>query len=264
MSSVAGALGFTTMSLYRYVSAKEDLLLLMQEQGMGLPPLRISQASNWRDGLTAFAEETLQIFLSHPWMLDVPIRGIPNTPNNLAWMDAGLAAMSETPLDWQSRISSVLLVTGQTRFQGLIERGYAERARETGVPPTENDLADAHILGTLVTDVNFPYLHEAIQDGVFTDEDDNPFAFGLERVLDGIAHLIDTWTGVPPASSGWQPPATDAFPKDEAVTLARTKRREAEVKLREAQKRERELVKKAREKDKKHHEALAKAAAKKG
>src|SRR3954462_15876956 len=38
MSSVATSLGFTTMSLYRYVSATEDLILLMQEYGTGLPP----------------------------------------------------------------------------------------------------------------------------------------------------------------------------------------------------------------------------------
>ena len=38
MSSVAGRLGYTTMSLYRYVSAKDDLLVLMTEEGVGPPP----------------------------------------------------------------------------------------------------------------------------------------------------------------------------------------------------------------------------------
>ena len=37
MAAVAAKLGFTPMSLYRYVSAKDDLLLLMQEEGTGVP-----------------------------------------------------------------------------------------------------------------------------------------------------------------------------------------------------------------------------------
>ena len=44
MAAVAAKLGFTPMSLYRYVSAKDDLLLLMQEQATGLPPEEIKRA----------------------------------------------------------------------------------------------------------------------------------------------------------------------------------------------------------------------------
>ncbi|MBG6237564.1 AcrR family transcriptional regulator [Mycetocola sp. CAN_C7] len=262
MSSVAATLGFTTMSLYRYVSAKDDLLLLMQESGTGLPPRRIAEADTWRDGLTAFAEETLATYLAHPWLLDMPIRGIPNTPNNLAWMDAGLAALRDTPLDWSSRVASVLLVTGQTRFQALIERGYADRSRETGVAPNDNDLADAHILGNLVTEDAFPQLFAALRSGVFSDEDNNPFTFGLGRALDGIERLIDNWHGSAPDPVGWEPPATDAFPRDEVVTRARQARREAEIRLRDAQRRETEVVKKARERQSRKHDADARAALK--
>src|ERR1700709_285727 len=55
MSSVAAVLGFTTMSLYRYVSAKDDLILLMNEQGIGMPPLSIGEAAHWRDGLNRWS-----------------------------------------------------------------------------------------------------------------------------------------------------------------------------------------------------------------
>src|SRR6188508_1559790 len=47
MSSIAASLGFTTMSLYRYVSAKDDLIMLMQEYGTGLPPASIVEAPDW-------------------------------------------------------------------------------------------------------------------------------------------------------------------------------------------------------------------------
>jgi AcrR family transcriptional regulator len=38
MAAVAARLGYTPMSLYRYVTAKDDLILLMQEEATGLPP----------------------------------------------------------------------------------------------------------------------------------------------------------------------------------------------------------------------------------
>ena len=87
MSSVATALGFTTMSLYRYVTAKDDLIQLMQETGIGLPPASIAEAPDWRAGLIQWSRETLASYAAHPWLIDIPILGSPNTPNNLAWMD---------------------------------------------------------------------------------------------------------------------------------------------------------------------------------
>ena len=51
MSSVAARLGYTTMSLYRYVSAKDDLLVLMNEEGVGLPPDHDPIDDDWRAGL---------------------------------------------------------------------------------------------------------------------------------------------------------------------------------------------------------------------
>src|SRR6187200_2904230 len=54
MSRVAASLGFTTMSLYRYVTSKDDLILLMQE-GALLPPVPDDSIErSWRDGITAW------------------------------------------------------------------------------------------------------------------------------------------------------------------------------------------------------------------
>ncbi len=126
MSSVASALGFTTMSLYRYVTAKDDLILLMQEAGVGLPPASIAEEPDWRSGLIRWSRETLASYAAHPWMIDIPILGSPNTPNNLAWMDAALAVLEDTPLTMSERVGALLLVAGQTRWEASIERGYID------------------------------------------------------------------------------------------------------------------------------------------
>lgn len=190
MSSVASALGFTTMSLYRYVSSKEDLLLLMQDQAIGLPTDNPLEAATWREGLTIWYRESLQIYAAHPWVLDIDITGLPSTPNNLAWMDRGLGVLAGTPLTHQERLATVLVISGSARWEGFINRGYLARAAQTGVGPSERDIADSHIMSTLVTSAQFPFLRQAIEAGVFTG-DDNPFEYGLSRLLDGVERFIE-------------------------------------------------------------------------
>jgi AcrR family transcriptional regulator len=119
MSSVAARLGFTTMSLYRYVSAKDDLILLMQEHGTGVRPAAEDIPPGWREALAAWHAHAIAIaiaiYAAHPWLLDIPINGIPMTPNNLAWMDAAFEFLADTPLTGQQRGSVPVRVTGDPR-----------------------------------------------------------------------------------------------------------------------------------------------------
>ena len=100
MAAVAARLGYTPMSLYRYVTAKDDLILLMQEEATGLPPERVREVGRLaRRSSRRCTARMIQLYLEHPWMLDIPINGSPTTPNSAAWMDAGLAALAEHPAD---------------------------------------------------------------------------------------------------------------------------------------------------------------------
>jgi AcrR family transcriptional regulator len=263
MASVAASLGFTTMSLYRYVTSKDDLILLMQEFGIGLPSMAIVESPTWRSGLERWSRESLEHYEAHPWLVDIPILGTPNTPNNLAWMDAALVLLRETPMPIDEQVGALLLVSGQTRFEATVMRGYAVSNKSMGLTDEERDLADAHIIANLVTAEQFPALHAAIQGGAFGPGEDNPFEFGLARLLDGIEYYIGTLSRGEPAPSAPTPHfATDAYPKDEAVKIARQARREAEAKLREAQKRERDAVKRAAERERAQQQRDAAAAAK--
>ncbi|CAM3728399.1 TetR/AcrR family transcriptional regulator [Occultella aeris] len=247
MSAVAGRLGFTTMSLYRYVSAKDDLTLLMQEYGIGLPPLSVQEAQTWKEGLLAFYRANVDIYQAHPWILDIPIQGTPNTPNNLAWLEAGLVLMQDTPLDVSEQISVVLLFTGHARWAAGVTRGYVQSASEHGQSTAELERAEAELIASLVTEEMFPTLTAAIRAGALVDDSD-PFEFGVHRILEGVEHHVaDRIAGgaAPAPVRDWQAERTDAHPKDPAVRQARAARREAEAKLREALRKEREAVTKA-------------------
>ncbi len=246
MASVAAALGFTTMSLYRHVSAKDDLILLMQEAGLGLPPLTIGEAGSWREGLTRWHRAVLDVYAEHPWLLDIPIEGEPNTPNNLAWLDAGLSVLVDTPLPADSRVSALLLLSGYSRWAGTIFR--------THDAPTISSTT----LAELVTPEQFPFLAPAIAAGAFEDPpsgdgEQDAFDFGLQRILDGLeTHIAELESGDSAGSaSAQQVPEVDPdareIGRDERVKKARGQVREAEAKLRDARQKQREAESKARE-----------------
>lgn len=242
MSSVAASLGFTPMSLYRYVTAKDDLVLLMQERGIGAPPESIREAQTWRDGLRLWASEQTGMYLDHPWILDIPIQGTPLTPNNLAWLDAALEAMRDVPVDYDTKTACVLALIAQVRFEGVVMRGYLEASN--GDPDQLDRDAEA-VLRQLVTPEEFPLVHAALVEGAFSPvQGGNPFSFGLERVLDGIEAFLAGRSPLLPARID---PLDEEAERDPKAREARKARREAEKVLREARKRERQAIANARE-----------------
>ncbi|MCU1414974.1 MAG: TetR family transcriptional regulator [Microbacteriaceae bacterium] len=234
MSSVASSLGFTPMSLYRYVTAKDDLVLLMQEQAIGVPPESALEAEDWRSGIEQWAAGLSDVFERHPWVLDIPIDGTPTTPNNLAWLDAALTVLATTGLSADDRISIALAVEAQARWRGVVVRTAGG---------DDSALTDVAILREFVTAEEFPQIAAALAEGAFDpQEGGDPFAFGLERVLDGVDHFL----------AGKSAPTPDLVPQDLALRDPKVKeatkaRREVEKQLREARKRERETLKNARE-----------------
>ncbi|UOE44598.1 TetR/AcrR family transcriptional regulator [Agromyces larvae] len=248
MSRVAQALGYTTMSLYRYVTAKDDLITLMQEHGTALPPEPDADLApdDWRGRIRHVARAQLAQSAAHPWLLDIPIEGTPVTPNNLAWMDAMLETLAPLPLREDERVAIMLLITGQVRWQGIIERSYRDAAGAAGVDPQQIDDARDAILDALVTADEFPSLRRAVDAGVFREGDD-PLAFGFERVLDGIAEYVSTHRDGTPAPPPLSEPDADVA-DDRNVREARKGIREAEKRLRDARKVERQAIRAARAK----------------
>jgi AcrR family transcriptional regulator len=191
MARVAERVGVSTMALYRYVPAKDDLLELMVDTALGAPPA-LPDGTSWRDGLRLWAEGCRDRYRAHPWALQVPITGPPLGPNNVRWLEFGLAALRETALSDQQKLSSVLLVSAFVRGEEAITADILARIAETGRPPEDYD----RLLGGLIDPVQFPELHRAIGSGALADEDpddigmDAEFEFGLERILDGVDALV--------------------------------------------------------------------------
>jgi AcrR family transcriptional regulator len=188
MSRVAAELGAATMSLYRYVSAKDELLTLMVDAAMGPPPGPREPDDGWRAGLTRWAVGARAAYRKHPWILRIPISSPPIGPNMVAWMEDGLGCLARTALTEQQKLSTVLLLSGFVRNEATLTADMAAASGGDMVMP-----GYGATLLRLIGPTAFPALQRAIASGSLDDADDLDveFDFGLERILDGIAALID-------------------------------------------------------------------------
>jgi AcrR family transcriptional regulator len=181
MQRVAAEFGFTTMSLYRYVPGKTELLDLMIDTAIGPPPDLAAIHGGWRPKLAEWASLTYAGFQQHPWFIGV-VLGRLMGPNQLGWLEVAVAAMADTPLPAQERVWAVLTVNGHVRSLAPF------------VPPAPGALPvedwESGLLQLMRGHPDrFPALNQAIVEGGFEPVDDD-VEFGLQRILDGIeAHI---------------------------------------------------------------------------
>ncbi|MDL9944341.1 TetR/AcrR family transcriptional regulator C-terminal domain-containing protein [Gordonia sp. ABSL11-1] len=194
MKAVAGRLGLTTMSLYRYVESKDDVVDVMVDTAFGPADPSLTASGTWRERLTAWALSAAELGRRRPWLATIPLRRPPVGPNVLSWTDAGVRAFEQTRLDGQQKLSALLLVDG-------FVRQHVRQASQMGML----DISDADAaasyettVAALVGDGHLPNLAAAISDPAMADSDDyftEELDFGLTVILDGISALVDRTGG---------------------------------------------------------------------
>ncbi len=192
MARVASELGVSTMSLYRYVTAKDELLDLMADAVCAAVPAEPPAAESWRDGLTRWSRALRSMYWNDRWVLSIPITGPPVTPNQTRWLELGLRCLRDTPLPENEKMSALLMLSGYSRYDVTLMSGLADAVERSaaGEPMMPRFSATMRV----VTDpTQFPALWQALDSDAF-DQDDAPdveFEFGLTRILDGIEVLIN-------------------------------------------------------------------------
>lgn len=188
MRRVADRLGVGTMSLYRYVPAKAELQDLMLDAVIGDPPA--AHGDGWRAYLERFARDSLDGYRRHPWLLRASLTRGAMGPNQAAALDGVLCAIDGVGLSGGERMAVVGLVTGYVR--GVAQQ-LAETARtraDTGVSDEQFYTDFAPLLDRHLDATRYPALT-----GVWRDAELDwvePFEFGLRRVLDGVAALVES------------------------------------------------------------------------
>ncbi|MFD0560573.1 TetR/AcrR family transcriptional regulator [Stackebrandtia endophytica] len=194
MARVAKHLGFATMSLYRHVGSKDELLTHLQDAALSPLP-QIDTGQGWRAGLAQWTHEWIAAYRRHPWVLDIPITTPPLMPNSLHWTDIGLSLLTDLPLMAFERLMTLSLLSDYARSQVSLQENIV---RDESVPVNREHLFYEAALRDLADRERFPALHELLATGSIFEMPGHPdegdrfmLEYGLERILDGIEVLVN-------------------------------------------------------------------------
>ncbi|MGW7687080.1 TetR/AcrR family transcriptional regulator [Kribbella sp. NPDC054772] len=184
MQRIAGELPVTKMALYRYVPGKTELVAVMSDQAMGAPPDRPGDLP-WRTALRTWALDLYDGFTRHPWLLQSTIGRRPLGPNELTWMERGLAALTESGLTGGEQLDAILVITSHVR--NIAQQSTTFPGDTTGLTEEDWTRSLAEIL-TSEAD-RFPHLTAAMRTAAGSEN--QGLEFGLQRILDGLELLIN-------------------------------------------------------------------------
>ncbi|UQU67016.1 TetR/AcrR family transcriptional regulator C-terminal domain-containing protein [Couchioplanes caeruleus] len=177
MQRVAADLGYTKMSLYRYVPGKAELVAVMVERAIGEPPTL--SASGWRAALEEWSRLLLGRYLAHPWSIEATVGRRPLGPYEMGWMEVALARIDGLPLSGAERLDTIAVLAGHGRMlaqQAAARLGEAEMSTAIAAVLREHG-------------ERFPQLTAALA-GAAQGGGDQAFEYGLARILDGVGALV--------------------------------------------------------------------------
>jgi AcrR family transcriptional regulator len=190
MRRLAGDLGVATMSLYRHVPSRDDLLLSMIDTTIGSIELPPRPPRGWRPALALAARREWALFQRHPWLgpsmsLTRP-RMAPNAMRLTEWV---LAAFDGTRLIFAERMYVQVLIFSFVRGLASALEPEVEAQRDSGLTADEWMRTQEETLARLVRSDAFPHF-QALAEEEFDLDLDLLFEFGLARLLDGVELLV--------------------------------------------------------------------------
>jgi len=213
MRGVAAKLRVATMSTYRHVASKDDLVLLMAEAAYGELEHPDPQPDGWRGLLEEAARALWTTFRRHPWLAQVtPLTRPLPVANLLALSERMHRGLAPFGLDAHARLD--LMVVLYSHIQGLAMQLERETQAQEATGLTNEEWLDQHApaMEALVESgryPNFTALMTAFGEEGYDLELDRIFELGLRTLLDGLALTLEGPT--PPTGDTATP--TGAHPR---------------------------------------------------
>jgi len=209
MRRIAREVGAGVMSLYWYVTSKEELLDLMLdaiEAEIEVP----DPSGDWRADLGTFAHRTRDALRRHRWAVEFMGTRPPSGPNDVRNLERLLSLLDGLGVEDVRLIMGIFMTVAtfvigavireaqEVRFQSEQERVEAE------LTPEETQAEHERYRAWFEASGEFPHIARLMKSGVDPDDPgtrEERFQFSLDCVLDGIAARL--------ATSGARPVADD-------------------------------------------------------
>ena len=226
MARVAAKLGFTTMSLYRYVESKDELLQLMfNASALGAESVVI-EGHDWRSRLRSWSIIQRDMLDRHPWITQLPMAAPPLSPNSMHFVERALEALDGTGLAESQKIRAIGIISSYTlseaRMANDAARAAAALAKAAQAGQAQAEAADGQpevadwqpeaaggqtggdagqgppltfeeLLRELVDERTYPHLYRLAWASSPAESlsERAEFVAGVDLILDGIQALID-------------------------------------------------------------------------
>jgi AcrR family transcriptional regulator len=192
MRRIAADLGSGAMSLYRYVSTKDDLFDLMLDAAIGEPfsdkrdtwvPTRKPEL---RDNLMAMGYGLRGMVHVHPWLSRL-MAGRPSFgPNMVRAIDAALSFFDELDLHADTMMNAIGAINAFVF--GFVQEELAEKEmqRRTGLTEAQWRARMAPYMRSLIESGKYPRLEKVIIEGSDPEDHTVEFVAELTIVVDGV------------------------------------------------------------------------------
>ncbi|WP_393916258.1 TetR/AcrR family transcriptional regulator [Halostreptopolyspora alba] len=195
MRRIAQELGCGTMSLYRHVRTKDEVLDLIVDAALGEEERPDTPSGDWRADLYRLARAKRTVLLRHPWLSHVvagrPVLG----PNAIASTEYALSALAGLGLsmDETVRIINTLHAFVNGFVQTEIEESKWRRHPESEASEArEDDWREATLpyLQHVIESGRYPHFTRMVYEAESSPDTDASFEWQLERVIDGLSPAV--------------------------------------------------------------------------
>jgi AcrR family transcriptional regulator len=189
MRSLAEKLGAGTMTLYRYVADRDDLLDLILDHAFSEIKIPLRATKDWRKDVTLIALATRATMLRHPWLATLLIQRPTLGPSYLRWFEFVLSSTASIGKNLDAQLDMVGVIWAFIFGSVSYEVGETENNRRHQLTEEKKRTIAEPYLSSLFATGQFPHLAQVIA----TPRQPNSakaFRFGLKSVLDGLQQNV--------------------------------------------------------------------------
>jgi len=190
MRNLGARLGVAAMALYRYVPTKDVLLELVLEAAYAKLPDDLPLRAAWPEQLRLVATDAWNLYLAHPWMLQISVQRPSLGPHAIRKYERELKSIEPAGLPDVEMDLVIATVSDFVRGSARSAIEAASASEATGLSDRGWWEAHAQHLARFVTPDQFPL---AVRVGAAAGEaygaatdPRRTFAFGLERLISGV------------------------------------------------------------------------------
>ena len=192
MRQIAAELGVATMSLYRHVRGRDELILAMADTALADAPLPTVWPAGWRPRLELLAHAQWAIYRRHRWLPHVISIYRPQPlPRGMAHTEWALRATAGLGLDRHLRLHLAITVLAYVRGIATNLEMQAQAEQDTGLTDEQWVERQETAFQRMMRDGHYPALAALTTEGDVDLDLDSVFGFGLRSLLDGYAALIE-------------------------------------------------------------------------